>query len=725
MKNKALSTACTLLAAATPGKRTIIPYLGLFLAAVFVSLLLFAQSDLLSVSSSPPDLTSYFRGLVAGDNIPLDLEEYSGVFQTPTVVDVIVNNTDATLTNTDTFSDSEPSIAVNPLNANEIVITGFSGSWGTNSPLFHSTDGGNTWTKSFTIPRPPGIPSAIGCPCDQTPDYARGNRLSGAFLSFGPTDVYSGTTTNPANSASWNWLVTAGVTQRTNDGIGVGNVDQPWLLVNRDPVNAAQDNVYVAYDNFNGAPDMRVAAAAGTNPPNFTVQGLSGFSTGFVNPGHRLAVDPRNGAVYSLFQRRLAAGAGGSQNVNYMLNRSLDGGNTWILNGSGTGIIVANADSNQPVPKFGGVNALLGGVDHAAVDPNSDDVYYVYGNRDAATGNNRIAIRRLQTVAGNIAIGAEHFVTGQVQAAIPSVAVANNGVVGVFFYTFNGPSSGFPQFSAHLSLSQDGGMTFADRTLETFLSPANDNGNPRQRVLGDYVQLKASGRFFYGVFTGNGVPFGRTVSNTDPIFYKQSANRPPTANAGSDRTVNADANCEAVVTLDGTKSSDPDGDPLTYLWTGPFGTATGPTPTVTLPLGVNVITLKVTDSFGASATATVTITVVDVTPPTVGPVTATPNVLWPVNHKFVSVTITYTATDNCNIPVCTLAVSSNQPVNGIGDGNTSPDWQVIDAHHVLLRAERTGTDADRIYTVTITCKDAAGNPTVKTVAVTVPHDQSH
>jgi hypothetical protein len=635
-----------------------------------------------------------------------------------------VNNTDATLKITDTFNDGEPSIAVNPSNSDEIVITAFSGSWGANAPIWHSTDAGNIWTKSFTVPAPPGISSAIGCPCDQSVDYGRGNRLSGAFLSFIPDDVYSGTTTNPASAAAWLWFLVGGVTQRTNNNVAgsFGNADQPWLLVNRDPVVATQDNVYVAYDNFNGAPDMRVAVAAGTNPPNFTVDNLSGLSTGFVNPGHRLAVDPSNGTVYSLFQRRIAAGSGGSQNINYMLNRSVDGGNTWTLNGSPTGIIVANGDSTQPTPKFGTVNALLGGVLHAAVDPSSGDVYYVYGNRDSVTANNRIAIRRLQTSGGMISVGSENFVTGQVQAALPSVAVADNGVVGVFFYTFDGIVAGVPQFTAHLSLSQDHGATFADRKLETFLSSATDNGNSRQRVFGDYVEIKSLGRFLYGTFTGNGVPFGRTFSNHDPIFYKQSANRPPVANAGSSVTVSAGTNCQATVTLDGSGSSDPDGDTLTYTWTGPFGTATGVKPTVTLPLGTNVITLTVTDSFGASAMDMVTIKVVDNTPPTVGAVSATPDTLWPPNHRMVPVTISYTATDNCSVS-CTLSVASNEPVDGLGDGDTAPDWQIIDAHHVLLRAERSGLGTGRIYTITVTCVDPSGNTTVKQVAVTVPHDQ--
>src|SRR5689334_6007828 len=42
----------------------------------------------------------------------------------------------------------------------------------------------------------------------------------------------------------------------------------------------------------------------------------------------------------------------------------------------------------------------------------------------------------------------------------------------------------------------------------------------------------------------------------------------------------------------------------------------------------------------------------------------------------------------CKQSVCALSVSSNEPTDGPGDGHTAPDWEVVDAHHVLLRAER-------------------------------------
>ncbi len=195
---------------------------------------------------------------------------------------------------------------------------------------------------------------------------------------------------------------------------------------------------------------------------------------------------------------------------------------TWSLNGSPTGIIVATADSTQPEPKFGTVNALLGGVDHAAVDPETGDVYVVYGNRDGA-GNNRLAMRRLfDNGAGGLTIGPETFVVGgAVQAALPSVAVTREGsTVGVFFYTYNGMVSGFPQFTTWLAVTSDQGANFNTQQLATFLSPATDNGDPTQRVFGDYMQMKAINFCFDGSFTGNGAVFGRPFANNDPIFFQ-------------------------------------------------------------------------------------------------------------------------------------------------------------------------------------------------------------
>ena len=128
------------------------------------------------------------------------------------------------------------------------------------------------------------------------------------------------------------------------------------------------------------------------------------------------------------------------------------------------------------------------------------------------------------------------------------------------------------------------------------------------------------------------------------------------------------------------------------------------------------------DPTNNSATATTT---ASNPPPVITGAAADPSVLWPPNHKLVNVTVNYNVTDNCPLPPgsCTLSVTSNEPINGTGDGNTSPDWIVLDDHHVLLRAERAGNGNGRIYTITITCIDSGGNSSSESVTVTVPHDR--
>lgn len=123
-------------------------------------------------------------------------------------------------------------------------------------------------------------------------------------------------------------------------------------------------------------------------------------------------------------------------------------------------------------------------------------------------------------------------------------------------------------------------------------------------------------------------------------------------------------------------------------------------------------------------TATVNITVADTTAPSISTLTLSATQLWPPNHQLVSINVDYTATDSGDpAPVCSLGITSNEPVNGLGDGDIAPDWVVVDAHHVQLRSERAGNGTGRIYTIAATCTDAAGNPSTKTAVVAVPKSQ--
>jgi hypothetical protein len=111
---------------------------------------------------------------------------------------------------------------------------------------------------------------------------------------------------------------------------------------------------------------------------------------------------------------------------------------------------------------------------------------------------------------------------------------------------------------------------------------------------------------------------GNIVGQNDMVLLRYSIvppNEPPVANAGADQTVECEGPAGASVTLDGSASSDPDNDPLTYTWTGPFGTASGVSPTVTLPYGTSTVSLVVNDGTVDSLPDSADITIQDTTPP--------------------------------------------------------------------------------------------------------------
>ncbi|HEX8293716.1 MAG TPA: alpha-amylase family glycosyl hydrolase, partial [Pyrinomonadaceae bacterium] len=142
-----------------------------------------------------------------------------------------------------------------------------------------------------------------------------------------------------------------------------------------------------------------------------------------------------------------------------------------------------------------------------------------------------------------------------------------------------------------------------------------------------------------------------------------------------------------------------------------------------LPLlqqGVYTVHLRAIDNAGNASPVKTLVVKVDTTAPAIGGVSASPSVLSSPNHKLRDVLVGYSASDNLSGATCALTVASNEPAGGTGDGDTAPDWLVLDAHRLQLRAERSGAGAGRVYTVTVTCSDAAGNTSSSNVTVTVP-----
>ena len=106
-------------------------------------------------------------------------------------------------------------------------------------------------------------------------------------------------------------------------------------------------------------------------------------------------------------------------------------------------------------------------------------------------------------------------------------------------------------------------------------------------------------------------------SNSGPMNPPPAGgNNPPVASfTASPTSVPVGDGHTTVVTLDGSASTDPDGDALTYIWTAPSGvfvngtSATSVIPQVTFPgTGPYNVTLAVSDGRGGSDSTSFTVT---------------------------------------------------------------------------------------------------------------------
>ena len=109
---------------------------------------------------------------------------------------------------------------------------------------------------------------------------------------------------------------------------------------------------------------------------------------------------------------------------------------------------------------------------------------------------------------------------------------------------------------------------------------------------------------------------GNTATDTSLVEISLPSNPAPIADAGPDQTAERTSVVGAEVTLDGSGSYDPDGDPLTYGWTWAGGSASGVSPAVTMPMGTTEVTLEVSDGT-LTDIDNVLITVQDTAPPMV------------------------------------------------------------------------------------------------------------
>jgi hypothetical protein len=219
------------------------------------------------------------------------------------------------------------------------------------------------------------------------------------------------------------------------------------------------------------------------------------------------------------------------------------------------------------------------------------------------------------------------------------------------------------------------------------------------------------------------------LNDTDTVNIIVQDTTAPLVNAGPNITVEQESHAGTQVTLNGT-ATDAVSTRFNFTWSEndvvleAETNATDTTLTYMFNLGAHILTLNATDQAGNVGSANVTVTVIDTTPPEIN-ATVTPEVLWPPNHKYAEIKANVTAYDICDpSPEITLvSVTSNEPDNGIGDGNTIYDFVIVNDFTFNLREERAGTGSGRIYTITYKATDASGNSALASVTVTVEHNQ--
>lgn len=244
------------------------------------------------------------------------------------------------------------------------------------------------------------------------------------------------------------------------------------------------------------------------------------------------------------------------------------------------------------------------------------------------------------------------------------------------------------------------------------LSVPSQNASRSFSISQYAAQLGLNGSNAY-LFFGNTLT-GTVFSNVT-VTLPVSDTTPPVIGAVSNLTAEATSAAGAAVTFALPTATDAvDAAPTV---------SASPASGSTFALGVTTVTVTATDTAGNSSTKTFTVTVQDTTAPTAS-LSLSAGSLWPPNHKLVAITPTLTASDLAGpVTISGPTITSNEPINGLGDGDTSPDWIITGTNGVQLRAERSGTGNGRTYTITYVVTDRAGNATTVSATVFVPKSQ--
>ena len=403
----------------------------------------------------------------------------------------------------ETSQDSEPNLAVNPANPLEIAGTAFTPSPGgstTRSPIFYSSDGGETWSVRDVIAGTPVRDQTLrfastGGTLYTSVLWGTGNNI--AFINF---DILR--TQTPAGPGAMTLLA-----RRQND-------DQPFVQAATVP--SGKDRVYVGSNDHapaNVPATIDSSQDAGAPVPTFSTLVLEartvvrdGFQT-------RPAIHP-DGTIYAAFYALI----GGTTSTDVVVVRDDNWGNgvspyqALIDTDGRPGMRCATGVTNPFLSLFMG-QQRIGGDLSIAVDPRrSATVYICWG--DMQGGTYTLHVQKSDdsgaTWAGDVrTIG---------NATNPALAIDSDGRLGLLYQQVVGTSPA-QRWRTTLELTRSDFASFSTHILAD--TPASTPASVFQPYLGDYLYMMAVGRTFYGIFSANNTPDHANFPNG--VTYQRNA----------------------------------------------------------------------------------------------------------------------------------------------------------------------------------------------------------
>lgn len=407
----------------------------------------------------------------------------------------------------ETAQDSEPNLAVNPVNTKQIVATAFTPPpmGGSNAPIFLSSNGGQTWSVRNVIPGA----GATFPTRDITVSFATaGGMLYAAILRGDDPARRMQILRSPALGLSGTAAMVV-LSDRTGP-------DQPWVVTK---TSGSSDRLWVGNNDLGAATQKTATVDSSANArvasPTFGRTVVEARTTeGGDGPPVRLAAHS-DGTVYAAFIRWAHTAPGGGTSTMPFINLDFDvvvtRDDKW---GTGTNPFTALTDPRDHV--FGtrvadGLytfwNATMGqerlGADLSiAVDPrNSATVWVAWGYKPGGVSGSipwAIDVARSTDSGSNWAPVRRTIVRGK----NPALAVNSGGQLGFLYQQLTDTTN---EWVTRLEVTSDAFDT-APETYELHRAPSATPARDFYPYLGDYVRLLSVKKNFYGIFSGSNEP---------------------------------------------------------------------------------------------------------------------------------------------------------------------------------------------------------------------------